>query len=962
SSDLLPALRQHFGFDDFRPGQAEAIEHALAGRSALVVMPTGAGKSLVYQLAALLLPGTALVISPLIALMKDQVDRLNARGIPATFINSAIPTAEQRARLAGMASGDHKLVYVAPERLRSRAFLDALAAANISLLAVDEAHCISHWGHDFRPDYLHIGPAWEAMGRDGRRPPILALTATATPQVQKDIVERLNAPGAAKIVTGFNRPNLTFEVLYTPNDKAKLRALRDVLDRVDGAGIIYVGTRRDAEEVAEFVSQVVGLAAPYYHAGLDAESRSRVQESFMSGETSVVVATNAFGMGIDRADLRFVLHYALPSTLEAYYQEAGRAGRDGLPSRCVLLYSPEDRALQEWFIDADATTGDDLRRLHAVFNRAGGHATSFDLTEVARDTGLHDSKIRLGLSHLEALGAIVRHGDDGTRARVKAGALTESGVKEAEAKILAHRKHRLAQLDRMVSYAEGDTCRRRVLLDHFGDAGEANADRCCDICLSKPTPQSEIGKAENDAHWVALIVLEAVKLQKWNVGRGTLIQLLKGSKAQKMANYSRHKHFGRLAVFKEDEVGEMIDQLMQSGHLKVIGGQYPVLRLSPLGEAAVAKRAAVPLKLPRAVAKVERERVKAKREAGGTIEYTLSLFQRGLTPAQIAVELGLTAVKSQLPDSISYGQIRCVIAERDRAKGLPPPKSLGEPAGPPDESLLAELRRWRATVTREKEVPAYVVFNDRVLREISARKPATTADLLKIPGIGPKKTEDYGEAVLRLVKTGRASGAVPAAPQSPADSLIPPPPPNFDDEDTPSSFIPSSSAFAEEDDIESFLTASRPKPLSGPWRAGLALDFHSAFRGDKWSRTQVGDLAYRFKYGILPVPPSNPEQPFDPVTSLARALAVELSIPALVGNLVKTRPTRPQKEMTNLAQKQANVRGAFAVRGHLTSQYLLVLDDLFDSGATLAEITRILRAAGVEVYVATLTKTIHTDA
>src|SRR5438105_775862 len=319
--DAHELLQASFGFPAFRPGQAEALAHVLAGRDTLVVMPTGSGKSLIYQLAALLLPGTTLVISPLVALMKDQVDSLTRRSIAATFINSTLAPSEQAARLRNLSAGQYKLVLIAPERLRNRAFQEALAPVQIGLLVVDEAHCLSQWGHDFRPDYLHIARARQAFGA----PHTLALTATATPRVQADIVRLLEIPSAELLVTGFNRPNLCFEVVAAPDARAKARLVLDFLAQSDGAGIIYTGTRRDAEEVAAFVRQNAGVEAQHYHGSLDPATRAQVQDAFMSGDLPVVVATNAFGMGIDRPDVRFVLHYTMPATLEAYYQVAGRA-------------------------------------------------------------------------------------------------------------------------------------------------------------------------------------------------------------------------------------------------------------------------------------------------------------------------------------------------------------------------------------------------------------------------------------------------------------------------------------------------------------------------------------------------------------------------------------------------------------------------------------------------------------
>jgi ATP-dependent DNA helicase RecQ len=485
STTLLDTLRTVFDLKTFRPGQEVAIRHVLAGHDALVIMPTGVGKSLIYQLAALHRPALTLVISPLIALMKDQVDGLVEQDVPAAYVNSTLNTSEQRRRLHLAAAGDLRLLYVAPERLRSRRFQTALAQVEVSLLAVDEAHCISHWGHDFRPDYLYIADARRRMGS----PPTLALTATATPRVQDEIVSALELRHPARIVTGFNRPNLTFEVRATPSLAAKLRALQSLLGENDEAGIIYTGTRRAAEEVALFAQEVLGQKAAFYHAGLPADRRTDVQERFMAGDLQLVVATNAFGMGIDRPDLHFVIHYAMPGTLEAYYQQAGRAGRDGLPARCVLLYSPKDRALQEWFIENDASSRGELKTLHTAVTRAAqDNVTCLSWKDLALASGLHQTKVRVGLSQLEQAGALMRLGDEGTRLRLKVMPLDPQHLRQVTAQIEALQEHKRAQLARMIAYAESDDCRRHIILDHFGDPGPVEAPRCCDNCLARAVP------------------------------------------------------------------------------------------------------------------------------------------------------------------------------------------------------------------------------------------------------------------------------------------------------------------------------------------------------------------------------------------------------------------------------------------------------------------------------------------
>jgi len=934
----LSLLHTRFGFEDFRPGQAEALEHILAGQHTLVVMPTGAGKSLIYQLAALLRQGITLVISPLIALMKDQVDGLTARGVPSTFINSTMSHAEQQRRLQAMSQGDYRLVYVAPERLRNRAFQEALADVSVGLLAVDEAHCISQWGHDFRPDYLNIGPARQSMGW----PVTAALTATATPQVQEDIVQRLGLDDAGRVVTGFNRPNLTLEVRYTPGPADKLRALQELLREADGAGIIYVGTRRDAEEVADFARQVLGINARYYHAGLETEARTAVQDAFMAGDLPLVVATNAFGMGIDRADLRFVIHYALPGTLEAYYQEAGRAGRDGLPALCTLLYSPQDRALQEWFIENDAPSPAQVRELHRVICRSGSSGSSdrllVDTGALARATGLNHVKLRVGLSQLEAAGALQRLGSEGMRFWARVGDLRRDALHAAAADVEARRDHRRRQLARVIAYAEGDDCRRRAILTHFGDSGPADAPRCCDNCLARvaTSDEDETRCAESQAEWAALVILSTVAELRWNVGRRRLAQVLKGSqaKAMKSGDYDRLRFYGKLATLKQKEIGGLIDQLLSSKHLKVVGGEYPVLRLTPQGRQALASTAAISLDLPRPLRPGARERQSAKRKAGGTVPYTGQLLVQGFRPAQIAAERGFA-------ESTIYTHLAQLIAAGEVAL---------------DDVISSDVQ-------------------EQVQEAI--RAVGSSERLTPIKELLPEEIS-YGQirCVVVAGQTGmsRPSDTVPepSGPPTPEDEML----------------SPTTTA----DAVDTFLSRPHSRELSGPWAAGYALEFHSRFVGNRWARSETGELAYRFKYGgerhlaeelgrrlaefisahqdlrpfdaIVPVPPSPGKRAYQPVPALAEALGRRIGVPVMAEVLIKTRATRPQKEMRNLAQKQANVAGAFAVKGvsAMRGKRLQVLDDLVDSGMTMQEVTRVLLQAGAaRVAVLALTKTIHAN-
>ncbi len=510
-------LRDVFGFHEFRLHQEEIIEHLVAGGDAFVLMPTGGGKSLCYQLPAMLRPGTGIVVSPLISLMKDQVDALQEAGVSAAAYNSSLEPHEARRTLARLHGGELDLLYVAPETLMSESFLERLdgiaAAGGIALFAIDEAHCVSQWGHDFRPEYVQLGELRDRFPSV----PFLACTATADPQTRDDVRLRLGLRDAPVFVTGFDRPNIRYSVV----DKHEpLRQLRTFLAaRPDESGIVYCLSRKRTEEVAGKLA-ATGVSAAAYHAGLPADERRRIQDAFARDDVSVVVATVAFGMGIDKSNVRFVVHYDLPKSIESYYQETGRAGRDGLPAEALLLFGLGDAAVARALIEG------------------GGR----------RDTG-------------------------GWSAAGAAGDGLASGPRETLARDPEQVRIELHKLNAMVGYAEALTCRRRALLGYFGEDLEADCGNC-DVCLDPP--------ATYDATEHAQMALSCVYRLRQSYGIGYVVDVLRGSSSERLVQrgHNQLSTYGIGADVSREHWQSLIRQLIHRGYLVQDIARFSVLQLT----------------------------------------------------------------------------------------------------------------------------------------------------------------------------------------------------------------------------------------------------------------------------------------------------------------------------------------------------------------------------------------------
>jgi ATP-dependent DNA helicase RecQ len=819
AADIEETLHGRFGLERFRPGQREVIESVLGRRDVLCVMPTGGGKSLCYQLPALVTPGTTLVVSPLIALMKDQVDALLERGIRATLINSTLDPDEQRNRMLAMEAGAFDLVYVAPERFQSRRFVEALTRTRPALLAVDEAHCISEWGHDFRPDYARLGRARRELGM----PPCIALTATATDLVRRDIAEQLDLQEPAVFVTGFDRPNLVYRVVEARKEGDKLAALAEALERVPGPAIVYTSSRKRCEEVARFLAE--GRPTVAYHAGMDRDERTAAQDRFMKGDAGIVVATNAFGMGVDKPDIRSVIHFNIPGTLEAYYQEAGRAGRDGLPAQCVLLYAPGDRFLQELFIENEYPAPPAVYRVYDFLRKLDADPIEMTQAEIRERSGteLNESAVGTAIRLLEGAGVLERLRPRENMAIIRLRT-------EPDEPSLVERLPAQAHVQRVVMTALAGLVGNRL--------GEAVYFQPDDLAAALGLDRAALTRAikniaaELPVDYVPPFRGNAVRLidrgrkpRDLGIDFPALLRRKKQEydKLDRMIGYAQTDRCRRAYV-----LGYFGDQTARDQHCGRcdqcgVGGEIappsapsgPAID-TPAGREVLQKILSGVARAKGGFGKTAIAKMLVGSDAGQMGRSGLDrlstfgiLAAGGFTRKEITEILDALTAAGYI-EAVEVDRFRPVVKLSERGwswlrgqDGRPPLLNLEEdllaklrrgglaalravspveaaedgapPAGAPgvrQDPLWETIRALRHQWAREAGVSAFLIFPNRVLDELVLSRPASPQALARIKGIGPATMERYGSALLEAI---RASGAPPApmTTSEPAAPMVP---------------------------------------------------------------------------------------------------------------------------------------------------------------------------------------------
>ncbi len=704
SDDLAGLLHSAFGFAAFRANQEAVCRAAVAGRDLLLVMPTGSGKSLCYQLPALARGGTALVISPLIALMDDQAAKLSALGLKVARIHSGLDRGVARQACVDYLQGALQFLFIAPERLRVPGFPEMLAKRKLALIAIDEAHCISQWGHDFRPDYRMLGQHLPGLrngpeAEQGTAAPVLALTATATTAVQNDIVTQLGLTNPEKFIHGFRRDNLAIEVVEVPMpDRAPL-ITRFLAATARRPAIVYATSRKQSEALAEALSAPDAIhsgkriKAAAYHAGLDAETRERVQTAFLTGELDVVVATIAFGMGIDKPDIRTVIHAGLPATLEGFYQEIGRAGRDGALSRTVLLHSYADQRTHDFFFTRDYPPASELdqvaRALSATPRPVDELRSESKLSEEAFDKALEKLEIHGGAT--KDFGGLVVAGKSGWRKTY--------GIQSL---------YRKDQFEKVLRYTTSSECRMCALIRHFGDISDA-VRPCghCDICDPAGAAVRQFRRATvGERVWVQEVV-EALRSSNYKTAKGLISDL------------SWATHMSR------DQFEELLGAMTRSGLIETEDAEFekdgkviPYRKIS-LTERGFDLRATSLIELL---------------ISDGVVE--------GLAASHAPAKSKSASAKPSVgkPSGTKTGS-----TNPSSAKPTPPAQLT-----PESEALAARIREWRAVEAKRLGIPAYMILHDKAVKALAEARPQTPNQLLEIDGIGPAKAEKFGDAILGL--------------------------------------------------------------------------------------------------------------------------------------------------------------------------------------------------------------------